>query len=131
METNLERRRERRLKYQWPVWFAEDFRGVLTQGQMSDVNSGGAAFTFHTAENYVYPGQQITTRFSIPRFSDEESFDMASFVRSGHVCRVEETSPYLRRVAVQFATPLPFKPGQPESPPIQLEQILELANAQS
>ena len=130
MADTAERRTEKRLRYQWPIWFAENFQGILNQGQMVDISSGGAAFTCY-ADKCPYPGQAITARFSVPRYSDNESFNMASFVRSGHVCRVEETSQYLRRVAVQFATPLPFKPGQPESPPIQLEQILELANAQS
>ncbi len=45
MESGMERRREARLQYSWPVWFAEDFDDILTQGQMVDVSSGGAAFT--------------------------------------------------------------------------------------
>ena len=40
MENTLERRREKRLRYNWPVWFAEDFNAVLSQGQMVDVSSG-------------------------------------------------------------------------------------------
>jgi hypothetical protein len=112
MQTITERRREQRLRYRWPVWFAEDFKGVLTQGQMVDVNSTGAAFTCNTAENYIFPGQKITTRFSIPRFCDEESFDMASFVRTGSIKRVEEVNPFTRRIAVEFAEPLPFRPGE-------------------
>ena len=36
MEQSEERRREQRLRYHWPVWFAEDFNRTLTQGQMVD-----------------------------------------------------------------------------------------------
>ena len=37
---------------------------------------------------------------------------MASFTRIGNICRVDEVSSFLRRVALQFAEPLPFKPGE-------------------
>jgi len=40
-----ERRAEKRLRYNWPIWFAQDFDDILTQGQMVDVSSRGAAFT--------------------------------------------------------------------------------------
>jgi len=39
---------------------------------------------------------------------------MANFIRHGKICRVEELSPFVRRVAVQFADPLPFKPADSE-----------------
>ncbi len=108
----MERRREQRLRYHWPVWFAEDFNETLFQGQMVDVSSGGAAFTCHADENCPYPGQRITTRFSVPCFGPDDSFDMTSFTRIGNVCRVENVNHLLRRVAMQFAEPLPFKPGE-------------------
>jgi len=112
MDENNERRSERRLRYHWPVWFAEDFNETLSQGQMADVSSGGAAFTCHADENCPYPGQELTTRFSVPYFGSDESFDMASFTRSGRICRVDDVNRFLRRVAIQFAEPLPFKPGE-------------------
>ena len=112
METNTERRREQRLRYHWPVWFAEDFSERLLQGQMVDISSRGAAFTCYCNEESLYPGQQITARFSIPRFGEGDSFDMANFTRTANVCRVESINRFLRRVAVQFAEPLPFKPGE-------------------
>ncbi|HEW79776.1 MAG TPA: PilZ domain-containing protein [Phycisphaerales bacterium] len=112
MNENNERRREQRLRYHWPVWFAEDFNETLSQGQMVDVSSGGAAFTCHADESCPYPGQQVTARFSVPCFGPEGSFDMASFTRSGSICRVDNVNRFLRRVAVQFANPLPFKPGE-------------------
>ena len=112
MDTNTERRTEQRLRYQWPVWFAEDFSDVLAQGQMVDVSSHGAAFTCHADEECPYPGQTVTARFSIPRFSNTDSFDMASFTRRGQVCRIDEVNRFLRKVAIQFAEPLPFRPGE-------------------
>ena len=112
MEHTAERRREQRLRYHWPIWFAEDFDEILTQGQMVDVSSSGAAFTCPADESCPHPGQQVTARFSVPRFGPGDCFDMANFTRSGHICRVDEVNKFLRRVAVQFAEPLPFKPGE-------------------
>jgi hypothetical protein len=124
MENFVERRREQRLRYHWPVWFAEDFKETLTQGQMVDISSGGAAFTCHADENCPYTGQQITARFSVPRFGSEDSFDMTSFVRVGHICRVENVNSFIRRVAVQFAEPLSFKPGEQAESETDTEQRL-------
>jgi len=112
MEKDNERRHEQRLRYHWPVWFAEDFNEALLQGQMVDVSSTGAAFTYHADENCPYPGQYITTRFSVPHFGENDSFDMANFTRTSRICRVDETNRFLRRIAIQFAEPLPFKPGE-------------------
>jgi hypothetical protein len=115
MTTTSERRRERRLCYNWPVWFAEDFNGELSQGQMTDLCSTGAAFTCYADDRCPYPGQHVTARFSIPQYGPDESFDMVDVVRSGRVCRVEGINNALRRIAVQFAEPLPFRPGEQTS----------------
>ena len=112
MDENMERRTEKRLRYHWPVWFAEDFNEVLSQGQMVDISSAAAAFTCHADENCPYLGGQLTARFSVPRFGQGEAFDMASFTRTGRVCRVDNVNGFLRRVAIQFAEPLPFRPGE-------------------
>lgn len=79
---------------------------------MLDVSSKGAAFTCYNDGSCPYPGQQITARFSVPQFGPDESFDMANFTRSGSVCRVDEVNNLTRRVALQFAEPLPFQPGE-------------------
>jgi len=112
MKTNNERRTEQRLRYHWPIWFAEDFDEELSQGQMVNISSRAAAFTCYTDGSCPYPGQQITARFSVPRYGPDDSFDMANFTRSGHICRVDDVNSFLRRVAIQFAEPLPFKPGE-------------------
>lgn len=112
MENYAERRKERRLRYHWPVWFAEDFGEELSQGQMVDVSSKGAAFTCYADQSSLYPGQTVTARFSVPQFDTAESFGMASFTRQGQVCRVDNVNDYTRRIAVQFAESLPFRPGE-------------------
>lgn len=112
MDIKNERRSEQRLHYYWPIWFAEDFNNGLSQGQMLDVSSKGAAFTCYDDGSCPYPGQQITARFSVPQFGPDDSFDMANFTCAGQVCRVDEVNNFVRRVAVQFAEPLPFRPGE-------------------
>ncbi len=112
MKISNERRSEQRLHYYWPIWFAEDFDGVLSQGQMLDISSRGAAFTCYADDSCPYPGQDVTARFSVPCFGPNDSFDMANFTRAAHICRVDEMNNFVRRVAIQFAEPLPFKPGE-------------------
>jgi hypothetical protein len=43
------------------------------------------------------------------------------YVRSGWVCRVEGVNHALRRIAIQFHEPLPFRPG--EQPSNRIEQF--------
>ncbi len=129
MDEHNDRRREQRLRYYWPIWFAEDINRSLSQGQMVDICSQAAAFTCYAHEGCPYPGQHITARFSVPRYGPDDSFDMANFTRSGHVCRVDNVNSFLRRVAVQFAEPLPFKPGEQNSSESEVEQTLETAIA--
>ncbi|MCU0913434.1 MAG: PilZ domain-containing protein [Planctomycetes bacterium] len=111
MSTTSERRREPRLSYNWPIWFAQDASEELSQGQMVDVSSRGAAFTCYADEHCPHPGQYVTARFSIPQYGPDDSFDMVDFIRSGHVCRVEGVNSALRRIAIQFTEALPFCPG--------------------
>ena len=122
MGETTERRTEQRLRYYWPIWFAEDFNDVLSQGQMVDISSRGAAFTCYDDGSCPYLGQHITTRFSVPRYGPEDSFDMADFTRSGHISRVDEVNSFIRRVVVQFAEPLPFKPGEQADSEVQSEE---------
>jgi hypothetical protein len=107
-----ERRREQRLRYHWPVWFAEDFNGILSQGQMVDVSSTGAAFTCFDDMSCPNAGQHITTRFSVPFYLPDESLNVSEFIRSGCVCRIDNLPHGQRRVALHFYEPLPFKPGE-------------------
>lgn len=105
-----ERRTEARLRYHWPIWFAEDFNDTLTQGQMVDISSQAAAFTCYN-DQCPCPGQHITTRFSVPRYASDDAFDLENFICGGHVYRIDDINPFMRRVVIQFAEALPFKPG--------------------
>ena len=107
-----DRRSERRLTYHWFVCFAEESDEEHYQGEMDDLSSKGAAFTCHVDEHCPYCGEKLTINFSVPYAIDKEHFDMESFTRTGTVCRVDEINNLVRRVAMQFATPLPFKPGE-------------------
>ena len=124
MDTRNERRLEQRLRYHWPVWYAEDFGEALSQGQMVDVSSGGAAFTCHADESCPYAGQEVTARFSVPCFGSDDAFEMSSYTRSGRVCRVEQVSDYSCRVAMQFAESLPFRPGEQTETEAEAEEKL-------
>lgn len=127
VDVNSERRTERRLRYYWPIWFAEDFSDTLSQGHMVDISSSGAAFSCRSWENCPHPGQRLTTRFSVPQFESEEGFNLASFTRSARVCRVDNVSDHVRKVAIQFAQPLPFRPGEQSENISQTEEILRNA----
>jgi hypothetical protein len=110
MDDMINRRREDRLQYRWPVWFAENFEQSLAEGLMVDVSSGGMAFVCNADENCPQMGQRLTARFSIPRFDDDDFSDMTSFTRTGHVLRVDIVNAFLRQVAIQFEEPLSLKP---------------------
>jgi len=112
MDTRNERRTEQRLRYSSPVWFGEHPKETLAQGQMVDISSRGAAFIIYAHDSCPCLGQNITARFRVPNYHPDHSFDMVNFTRSAHVCRVDKVYSYWRRVAVQFAEPLPFKPGE-------------------
>jgi len=106
-----EKRSEKRLSYNWPVWFAEDFGGILAQGQMADISSADAAFTCY-ADKCPLQGQNITARFSIPIYDADESFCLENLIKEGSITRVEEVNPFMRKVVLKFHEPLDFEPGE-------------------
>ena len=112
-EHTTERRREKRLNYHWPIWFAEDFNDVLSQGQLVDLSSSGAAFTCYS-DACPYEGQYITTRFSVPHYGRDNSFDVENYIRSGFIRRIDNCNSFMKKIAIQFAQPLPFRPGEQE-----------------
>lgn len=118
-----EKRIEKRLRYSWPIWFGDNFEGVLSQGQMVDISSGGAAFTCYNDAN-IDLGQDITARFSVPKYENDDSFDMENFICSGSVCRVQPINNCVRKVAIQFSQSLPFKPGEQTEQAEEFEKVL-------
>ncbi len=120
-----ERRKEQRLYYRRTMWYSQSFNKTLYKGQMVDVSSGGLGFTCCvTEENPLVNKQQITTRLDVPRFSTDGSYEMVRFDRVGRICRVEEVNSSIRRIALQFAQPLPFKPVEQGLPTSIVEQKL-------
>ena len=117
----IEQRKEKRLRYHWPIWFAEDFNKELSQGQMFDITSTGASFTCY-ADKCPRLGQSITTRFSIPRYGRKGvSFGVENYIRTGTISRVEEVNSYIRRVALRFVEVLPFRPAEQDMPTLVRE----------
>ena len=107
-----DRRSEQRLHYRCPIRYAPNTKEKFGSGKMRDVSSGGMAFTCRISENYLQPDREIITRFSVPRFNQDGSFDTISMARMGHIRRVDKIESSLYYVAMQFAQPLTFKPAE-------------------
>ncbi len=124
MEQVSERRTENRFRYSWPVWFSsEPHHGEVSQGQMVDITSNAAAFTCYADCHCPHPSQYLATRFSVPRYGEDGSFDMSDFVRTGHVYRVDSVSDHLRRVVVRFSESLPFHPATEEEEAVTADSL--------
>lgn len=121
-DSSEDRRREKRLNYLWPVWFVQDLDKSISQGQMVNVSSGGAAFTCHADVLCPYPGQEILLKFSVPRYESDNEYSMSSFSRQGCVKRVDQIDRFIKKVATQFADPLPFCPSPQDSTDIEIEK---------
>ncbi len=115
MDQSNERRQEKRLGYQWPVWFSEDFAETLCQGLMNDVSSGGIGFSCGPNDGCLREGQHLTVRFSIPRFEGDDPTATISITRTGEVRRIERTEEGLCRVGVEFDIPLALRPAEVSS----------------
>ena len=115
MDEHNERRQEKRLGYQWPVWFSEDFAETLSQGLMIDVSSGGIGFSCESNGECPRLGQHLTVRFSIPRFEGDDPTATVSITRTGEVRRIERTEAGLCRVGLEFDTPLGLRPADVSS----------------
>jgi hypothetical protein len=48
---------------------------------------------------------------------------MANFTRSARICHVNDVNSFSRRIAIQFAEPLPFKPGEQSDVPQMSEPL--------
>ncbi len=92
---------------------------------MVDVSSKGMALLYHADENCPQPDQFITTNFGVPYFDSDDSFDTVFFNRIGRVCRIDNLTSKVNRIAVQFAEPLSFKPGEQNISDSDAKQRLE------
>ena len=125
MEKTKEQRAEKRLRYRWHARFALNPKQKPLSGQMVDVSSKGMALLYHADENCPQPNQSITTNFGVPYFDSDDSFDTVFFNRIGRVCRIDSLSSKVNRIAIQFAEPLFFKPGEQDINDSDTKQRLE------
>jgi hypothetical protein len=110
MSDGSERRTEKRLQYNWPVIYSEDFTRRVDQGLMIDISSSGIAFDCDVEKYVPEPGQTLTVKFSLPRFDDKDPEAVVSIARTGCVCRADKVNSSVYRVAIQFDKPLTLKP---------------------
>lgn len=120
-----EKRAEQRLRYRWPVRFMIRAKQKPLAGQIVDVTSRGLAFLYHAGEHCPAPDQLVTTSFGVPHFNSHGSFDTVFFNRVGRVCRVDSLNDKVNRVAIQFAEPLFFRPGEQDISESDAQQRLE------
>jgi hypothetical protein len=125
MEKTREQRAEKRLHYRWHARFASSPKQKPLSGQMVDVSSKGMAFLYHNDEGCPGPDQLITTNFGVPYFDAGDSFDTVLFNRIGRVCRIDNLTSKVNRIAIQFAEPLFFKPGEQNISDSDAKQRLE------
>jgi hypothetical protein len=125
MEKAAEQRAEKRLRYRWHARFALNPKQKPLSGQMVDVSSRGMALLYHNDESCPGPDQLITTNFGVPYFDSGGSFDTVFFNRIGRVCRIDNLTSKVNRIAIQFAEPLFFKPGEQDISDSDAKQRLE------
>jgi hypothetical protein len=128
MEKADERRTEHRLKYRWPVRFFTDSQNYSFNGQIVDISSRGMAFLSHADQSNFDSGQELKASFGVPHFGINDSFDTILFERVGHICRIDKPSSQVYRIAIQFASPLFFKPGEQGIDEVDIEQRLDTRN---
>lgn len=126
MKKPNDNRAEQRLRYRWPVRFTTSPEQKQPfSGQLIDVSSRGMAMLFHADKSCPRPDQPVTADFGVPYFDSHGSFDTVFFSRAGRVCRVDSLSSRVNRVALQFAEPLFFKPGEQNISEADVQQRLE------
>jgi hypothetical protein len=125
MGKTAEKREEKRLRYRWHARFASNPKQKPLSGQMVDVSSKGMALLYHADKNCPKPNQFITTNFGVPYFDSDDSFDTVFFNRIGRVCRIDNLTSKVNRIAIQFTEPLFFKPGEQDLSDSDAKQRLE------
>jgi len=128
MEKANERRNEQRLRYRWPVRFTMEGENLPFQGQIVDISSKGIAFLCHADQCSFDSQQQLKTSFAVPRFDSGDFFDTVLFERTGYVRRIDKPSSQVYRIALQFASPLFFKPGEQGINEADIQQRLDSKN---
>ena len=113
MNNYQERRKEKRLYYDWPILFCREFEKDYWLGEILNISSTHIAFTCQT--KHCPAGDETTTlRFSVPRYNPDGSFEKEDFTSIGRVSSARVIDPYTRLVVLKFEKPLSFKPGEQE-----------------
>ncbi len=109
---NTNNRYEQRLTYRWPVWFGQDITQTVHPGLMVNVSSTGMAFTTHRADrSLLQAGQQITVRFSLPRFDERDPTATVGVTRTGRIRWVTAVGGG-HKIGFEFDNPLSLKPAE-------------------
>ncbi len=121
MEYAQERRREKRIKFSWPLWFGYEKNGELFQGKIADLSRSGVSFTVD-AEKCPEPGSHVLTRFSYPCDTEEE-FEIESYFHWSEVIRTDVAGDDKVRVAMRLHEMLDYQPNQKAAPEYLMQTV--------
>jgi len=108
MNLGIERRRDRRVKLLWPIWFGYAEDSEFFRGQIVDLSRGGVSFSIEQ-DNCPEVGTHLRTNFSYPHDVSEE-FDMGSYAHWAEVVRVDKLPGTKHRVAMRLHERLSSEP---------------------
>jgi hypothetical protein len=110
MLTGEERRRDKRIRFSWPIWFGYSELGELFKGQAIDLSRNGVGFAID-ANRCPGVGEHILTRFSYPS-NLNGTFEIDSYFHWAEVIRVDNMYPGRCRVAMQLHERLAYDPDE-------------------
>ena len=121
MKYAQERRREKRIKFSWPLWFGYEQNGELHQGKIADLSRSGVSFTVD-ADQSPAPGSHVLTRFSYP-CDTEEHFEIESNFHWSEVIRTDVVGDDKVRVALRLHEMLDQQPCQKAAPEYLMQSV--------
>jgi hypothetical protein len=104
MDSERDRRGQRRLRFSWPLWFGYNETGEFHRGQAVDLSQNIVSFTI-PEDHSPRPGCHVLTRFSFP-LPSEDRFDLSSYYDWSEVIRVDQAEDGKSRVAMRMHRPL-------------------------
>ncbi len=119
MNNPQERRRDRRIRFSWPLWFGYEQNGELKQGKIVDLSRSGVSFTVDE-DNCPEVGRHVVTRFTYP-CDTPDHFEIESYYHWSEVIRVDTSQSGQRRVAMRLHKRLRVKPIQKVTPEYSLQ----------
>ena len=111
MNNYQEKRKEKRLNYDWPISFCREFDKYFLQGKILNISSTHIAFSCQTKHCPAGDGIAVL-RFNVPKFSSDGNFQKKEFTYIGSVSSVRLPNPFTRLVVIALESPIPFKPGE-------------------